>query len=211
MKKCSTCGETKSLSDFYKNKFKSDGLRPACKSCAILLKKEYCRSKKGLLTQIYAAQRSNSKTRLHDLPSYTLQELREWAYSKSEFHELYDNWKSSGYQKALHPSFNRLDNEVSYTLSNLQIVTWAENCRLTHKHIAKLQSKAVLQLVKETGEILARFDSTREAQRSTGINQARISETCRNKSYINSNGRTCIRRAAGGFNWKYVKEEKSDV
>ncbi len=33
MKTCSTCGETKSLSDFYRRAASSDGLAPNCKGC----------------------------------------------------------------------------------------------------------------------------------------------------------------------------------
>jgi len=175
--------------------------------------KEYRRTKKGLVSRIYRSQRKNSRERQHDLPSYTLQELREWAYSQKIFHEVYDNWKSSGYQTALIPSFDRLDNECSYTLSNLQIVTWVENDRLGHKYTAKLQSKAVAQLDKKTGEILARFDSTMDAQRLTGIDHTHISAVCRNKVSIKSDGRIQTHQSAGGFKWKFVDadEDHQDV
>jgi hypothetical protein len=33
MKECSTCRETKSVSEFYKNKARSDGLQHQCKLC----------------------------------------------------------------------------------------------------------------------------------------------------------------------------------
>ena len=213
MKKCSTCGETKSLSGFYKDKAKKDGLKSECKPCAAMLKKEYLRTKKGLVKQLYSNQRNSSRTRRHDLPDYSLQELREWAYSQKIFHELYSAWKSSGYQKALIPSFDRIDNECSYTLSNLQIVTWAENSRLGREYTAKLQSKAVVQLDKKTGEILARFDSTMDAQRLTGIDHTHISAVCRNKVSIKSDGRIQTHQSAGGFKWKFVDadEDHQDV
>jgi len=210
-KKCSKCGENKSLSNFGKRKDSYDRHAHICKPCINLQVKEYSRTKKGLVAHIYAAQRSSSRIRLHDLPSYSIQELREWAYSQKIFHELYDTWKASGYQKDLIPSFDRLDNECSYTLSNLQIVTWAENNRLGHKYTAKLQSKAVVQLDKETGEIIAKFDGTMDAQRLTGINQSNISNVCNNKVRIKSDGHIQTYRSAGGYRWKYVKEEKRDV
>jgi len=109
MKKCSTCGENKKLSGFYKNKAMKDGRQPLCKPCERIKAKDYSRTKKGLISQIYWNQRSSSRERQHDLPDYFLQELREWAYSQKIFHELYSAWKSSGYQKALIPSFDRLD------------------------------------------------------------------------------------------------------
>lgn len=34
MKKCSSCGETKEITDFYKNRSRKDGLQNQCKDCS---------------------------------------------------------------------------------------------------------------------------------------------------------------------------------
>jgi len=53
-------------------------------------------------------------------------------------------------------------------------------------------SKPVLQLDKETGEVIAEFAGVREAERVTGIYHSSISNVCRGK-----------RKSAGGYYWKY--------
>lgn len=40
-KKCSTCGEVKSINEFYKRKRRKDGLSSQCKCCENKVKKEY--------------------------------------------------------------------------------------------------------------------------------------------------------------------------
>ena len=53
-------------------------------------------------------------------------------------------------------------------------------------------SKPVLQLDKETGEVIAEFAGMTEAERITSINHRNISNVCRGK-----------RKSAGGYRWKY--------
>ena len=49
-------------------------------------------------------------------------------------------------------------------------------------------------LEKKTGELLATFPSTREAERVTGINHSNISACCLGKY-----------KSAGGYIWRYEK------
>lgn len=53
-------------------------------------------------------------------------------------------------------------------------------------------SKPVLQIDKQTNEILAEFSSTMEIQRQLGINNSHIASCCRGE-----------RKTCGGFKWKY--------
>lgn len=53
-------------------------------------------------------------------------------------------------------------------------------------------SKPVLQLDKETGEVIAEFAGLREAERVTGIHKGHISNVCRGK-----------RKSSGGYYWQY--------
>ncbi|WMU08192.1 putative intron-associated endonuclease 1 [Clostridium phage vB_CtyS-FA70] len=54
------------------------------------------------------------------------------------------------------------------------------------------RSKPVLQLDKETGEVIAEFAGIKEAERVTGIHNSHISRVCRGK-----------RKSAGGYYWQY--------
>ena len=53
-------------------------------------------------------------------------------------------------------------------------------------------SKPVLQIDKQTNEILAEFSSTMEIQRQLGINNSHIASCCRGE-----------RKTCGGFKWQY--------
>ena len=57
------------------------------------------------------------------------------------------------------------------------------------------KSKVVQMFNKQTGELLATFPSTREAERVTGIAQSNISSCCKGKY-----------KSAGGYIWKYTPE-----
>ena len=54
-------------------------------------------------------------------------------------------------------------------------------------------SKKVQMFDKSTGEVLATFPSTREAERVTGMNKGNISSCCNGK-----------RKSAGGYIWRYL-------
>ena len=146
--------------------------------------KQYRRSKKGVIIQMYGHQRGNSKKRSHAMPTYTKEWLANWLLSKPKFHRLYDMWVLSGYEKAFKPSVDRKDDSIGYTEYNIQLMTWQENKQKGHddtrsgklKHGNKPQ-KAVLQFTKD-GEFIAEYVSANEASRQTGVGQGNISECC---------------------------------
>jgi len=156
---------------------------------------KYQKTKKGIVTVIYNSQKQSSKRRGHPMPSYTLKELRQWMYSQKEFHELYDQWKASGYDRWLKPSCDRLDDYKPYTLDNLRVVTWKDNNRRSHRDmkngVNNKQSKTVLQFTLN-GEFVAEYYSMHNAERLTGILEGGISNVCRG-----------VRKTAGGFIWKF--------
>ena len=78
--------------------------------------------------------------------------------------------------------------------SNLEWMSIADNINYgTHnKRSAEKRSKQVQMFDKSTGELLATFPSTNEAERVTGIAHQNISSCC--------NGN---RKSAGGFLWQY--------
>lgn len=113
--------------------------------------KAYRQTPKGLITLIYANQKMTSAKAKRDLPTYSKQQLYDWMLSQSNFHKIWNNWVQSGFEKDLSPSVDRKDNTLSYTLDNIQLVTWRQNLlnqktqQKTGIYISKI-ARAVAQL-----------------------------------------------------------------
>ena len=73
--------------------------------------------------------------------------------------------------------------------SNLEWMSQGDNVAYSQPQWAK---RSVQMFDKSTGELLATFPSTMEAERVTGINQGNISKCCLGK-----------RKSAGGYKWRY--------
>ena len=194
-KRCTDCGNVKSLNDFYKNKNFKDGLQYYCKECEIKRKLDYYNSKNGLITIIYLNQKGKSKKRGYALPSYTKMELVKWWFSQHLFHELYTNWINSGYKKGLKPSIDRKDDYKSYTFDNITLTTWDENNKKGHRDrkngVNNKDSKAVLQYDKQ-GNFIKEYYSISQASRDTFTDKSHIGHVCRGEM-----------KTSGGFIWKY--------
>jgi len=125
MKQCTLCKITSS--NFGPHTKTKDKLQSCCGDCRKKYYARYFKTKEGLIAYIYSHQRSNSRKRGHPEPNYSLQELRNWMLSQSIYHELYDNWRTSGYENGLSPSCDRKNASKGYTFKNLQLMTWGEN------------------------------------------------------------------------------------
>lgn len=193
MKQCITCKLEKELKEFYKDKAKEDGLNSYCKVCSNETAEAYKKTEAGVITTIYAHQRSHSKVRGHDFPTYTKQELKKWL-QENGFKELFNAWVASGYKKEFKPSVDRLNDYQNYTLDNIQLVTWKENHTKGMEDIKaginNKTSKAVIQYSKD-GTFIKEFYSGIEASRQTGVDQSNIAKCCKGKY-----------KHAGGFIWK---------
>ena len=65
----------------------------------------------------------------------------------------------------------------------------------TKKKLSKANSRPVLQIDKNTNEVIAEFPSASEVQRQSGYYQAHISKCCNNEPNHNT---------AYGYKWKYA-------
>jgi hypothetical protein len=144
---------------------------------------------------MYSNQRKRAKRRKHPMPTYTADEFEEAILAMPLFHTLHSDWVLSGYNKQLVPSIDRLDDDISYTEDNIQLVTWKEN---NEKHYADRKNgtnnklnKAVLQLTKE-GTHIAEHYSVSEASRVTKINRTGILNCISGKA-----------KSAGNCIWRY--------
>lgn len=196
-KKCTKCGIPKPLSEFSTRSDRSSGYKSSCKECAALVRSKYLRTRIGIISGIFDAQRSSSKTRGHNPPGYTKQQLIGWCMSQDIFHTLYFEWVKSGYDKMLKPSCDRTDDSMGYSLDRLQIMTWRENASKSHEDhkngilIAGEPHRAVIGthiISCERVEYVSIGDAGRKANTSAG----NISSCC--------NG---IRKQAGGYQWQF--------
>ena len=159
------------------------------------------RTKKGKIHTIYHNQRRSSEKRGHPYPAYTKKDLYDWLMAQPLFHHLFHLWEVSNYDKLLVPSVDRIDDDLPYSFSNIQLMTWAENDAKGKsdtrsgllKHGNKPQ-KAVIQCTIES-EVVSEYVSLQEAHRETGIGIGEISKVCNNK-----------RNHAGGYIWKFKEE-----
>jgi hypothetical protein len=198
---CPRCNLAKPLNEFCKRKDKGSkiGVVSHCRNCKNKAGKEYRQTKDGLICRIYNCQRRSSKRRGHDLPLYTLQELRNWCFNQEIFHELFEAWKESGFQGNLTPSCDRMNDYEGYSLGRLQLVTWSKNNQKAHidrkNGVNNKVSKSIIGKNKITGDKVE-FYSGREASRKTGIFQSAISACCTGKT-----------KSAGGYYWKYKEAD----
>ena len=194
-KYCKDCDTTKNIEEFGIDSLKEDGHNRYCKKCISNRAKRYSKTKKGFVTKVYARQRTASKERGHNMPTYTKKELEIWLFSQDRFHILFDNWEKSGYIKDKIPSVDRLDDDFGYSVDNIHLVTWEYNYRKAYSHRMMGVStqgslcKSVIMMDSD-GNKLKEFYSASEARRQTGI--LHIGCVCLGK-----------RPNAGGYKWKY--------
>lgn len=195
MKTCKRCGVSEKISGKFSTK------KYTCKPCTVILSREYQRTPRGLVSKIYNNQKMVVRKNGRALPTYSKEELEDWLMSQN-FMELHNSWANAGYPKELSPSVDRLDNNVSYTLDNIRLVTFAENLK-AQKDMNKsgeylhTPSKAVDQYSLE-GKFIQSFGSCRNAMRSVGLENhgsSNIASACYGKL-----------KTAYGYIWRWAGE-----
>lgn len=132
------------------------------------------------------------------MPDYTRDELVNWAMSQQLFHDIYDGWVKSGFEKMKVPSFDRINDYEPYSLDNIVIKTWMENKEKWHDDSKSGKSnklgKPVVQL-DINGVFINEFHSLRFAAKEVNGQSIHISRCCRGKQ-----------NTSYGFLWKYKSE-----
>jgi len=157
---------------------------------------EYQRTKAGVLSCIWNGQTNASKKKPFKTQRYTKQELKDWLYGQHLFHDLYDLWVLSGYDRWQKPSVDRTKNDIGYEFGNIKLMTWRENnVKATdEQRSGHMETGAypISQYSKED-KFIASYISQEEASRITGIDPNNIGKVCQGK-----------RKTAGKYIWKYL-------
>lgn len=172
-------------------------LKGLCRNCARKFPKTFLR-------ETYFRQIDSSRARGLPLPNYTFEEFRSWILVQPNFKSLYKAWVNSKFDKYLKPSVDRIKEWETYTLDNIQIITWAENkakgeldCKEGKRyHI----TKPVCSFDLETGELCTQYFSAHEAQRQLGIKHNNISSAM-NVSRGNNGNKLGY---AKSYKWMYL-------
>jgi len=170
-----------------------------------MLHQEWYRTKTGIISTIYSAQKRKSKDRGMELPSYTKQELSDWLYSKDTFHQLFNEYVNSGYSSKLRPSIDRIDDNKPYIFSNIQLVTWGINQDRAYKSLREAKNDRHISYpvaqYSITGEHIADYISFKDAHRETGVDDYSIALCARGLKN---------KKHAGGYIWKLIPETKGE-
>lgn len=198
LKICTKCGEGKELSEFGNQSSGKFGKRSTCKKCKKINDELYMKTKAGVVTRIYMVQKSSSKKRCMDPPSYTKSELSEWLLNQNMFHKLYDEWVLSNYKLDLSISVNRIDDYAGYSFDNIELTTWKNNRDIYHRDVVSgknnKRSKAVLKL-SLNGDFIEEYYSIHEAARRNNMNVATIHNVCSGKQVTSA-----------GYKWIFREE-----
>jgi hypothetical protein len=104
--------------------------------------KKYERTKKGFLMRKYHHMmgRVNGEAWYNGVHLWAGKEILdknifyEWALADKNFHDLFEKWEESGYERNLCPSVDRIDSSKGYLLGNMEWVTFLVNAtRGAHK------------------------------------------------------------------------------
>ena len=141
-------------------------------------------SKEKLIGVIYNNQRNSSRKRDHDMPKYTLDELRVWANGQQKFHKLYEIWQESGRDIDLVPSIDRKDNSKGYSFDNIQLMTWKEN---KDKEYLNAAGRVPIYRISTDYSIIKEYKDALEASKDLNINTSGITDVIIGK-ILSTNG-----------------------
>jgi len=181
------------------------GRYPSCDDC----RKAFSRTKDGVLRAIYSTQKSKSKKRGYTPPNYSVEEFIQWSMARPEFHALHQAWEASGYVPDLRPSFDRLDDYISYRLDNLQVTTWRENNakgKRSQLDGSNNKKSVAVDMLADDGTFVQRYHSVSEAARQfNGAASHIIAAITSRVSTRRRNGKvsTYSISTAYGHKWRY--------
>jgi len=200
-KRCSKCGEIKSISEFHKDRTNKDELNFCCKVCGEIKRLKFYRTEIGFIKNKYKDLKTRGEKRNYGL-YFTFDEFYNWIINKTNFKLLFNNWVNSGYKKDLTPSVDRLDDYKGYSLDNIQLITWGENHTKYFNDVVNLKNLKISKKVYQydfNGTLIKTFVSAVECSKITGYNKSAIQNCCNEISKISYN-----------YIWSYIELEPND-
>lgn len=196
-----------------------------CRKCKLekdrfFLKEDVCRKcgdayPKRLIALIYSSEVNASKSRGMPPPNYTISELTSWILKQKEFKKLYKAWLKSKLEKGLKPSIDRIDENKPYSLSNIQLMTWAENkakgeldCKQGKRYS---RVKSICCFVLETGEFQQQYFSIHEAGRELNLKYNTISSAAYTSRRNNGNKLGRVDSTGCMFTLDYITNLIQDI
>lgn len=196
-KRCDRCDLIKPVSEFGL-RINGSLISKECKNCVNTRRNNWCKGRKGLLFTMYRGQVNSSVKRGHNHPEYSLEEFRHWAINLTNFNDIYELWVSSGYNKWLRPSCDRIKDELGYSINNIRMVTWKVNFDKYHDDIKSgVNKKMWIPVVRLNinNTYSGEYPSIRKASEDLGCDESAIVKCCRNK-----------KKTHYGFKWKYKSD-----
>ena len=96
--------------------------------------KKYEKTKKGFLMRLYRNMQSRikgvQKVKFHLYSNKEILdkvEFYNWALNNPAFHDLFETYEKSEYDRKLSPSVDRVDSNKGYTIDNMEFITTSEN------------------------------------------------------------------------------------
>jgi len=144
MKECRLCGIEQEMTEFHKNPVNKDGRDSRCKTCCkAVRRKKYENTwvnKEAFLRRAYSSMKqrcTNPKANIKGLyvrghygkELLDRDEFIKWSLNESDFPRIYDEWITSGRDRCLSPSIDRIFPDKGYVLINMQWITLSENSR----------------------------------------------------------------------------------
>lgn len=78
------------------------------------------------ISYMYSVIKYRCKKKWNTVPDFTKEDLAKWLY-ENDLANMWIRYIESGLDKKIKPSIDRIDDYKSYTLSNMQLITWREN------------------------------------------------------------------------------------
>jgi len=155
--------------------------------------KKYRRTKKGVLTNIYAKQMERSKKKGFPMPNYSSKYLHLRFLDDIKFNRIFKEWVKSNYSKPFKPSIDRINHKKPYTKENIQILRWSDNRYKESMERRNLKGDVYQML---NGGIVNKYKSQREAVKlNRNFTQSMLSQAL-----------TGVCKTAYGYNWVYKSE-----
>lgn len=186
-KKCTKCGETKSIDLYAKNKSKPNR-EAQCKECKSKYDASIRTDFSRVVQKTYSNQKRSSARRGHEM-GYSLKELYQWCRESKEFNHHLQEWIKRGGKARCgsKPSIDRIDNNLGYSLRNIRACSWSENNKLGREH----RMSPVINL-----DDLTEFESATAASKHLNISRTGIINAIKR-------GGKCA-----GIRWGYKKNYK---